>query len=182
MRCASLFLFVASALAVSVARNGPGGYGSGPNGACKGGKCLSKSAVDKVVDNYSQLIGDYSDALADSFLADGFTDTSDSINVLAGIPLGSVTFNSTEAFKAGQSQLPKIPLVVTSTNAVTCDTIVLRWTQTFGNPAQPVSGISILVVVPDDHGDFKLKTLYTEFNSYTYNVNTGGSCTPPARQ
>lgn len=129
------------------------------------------------MNDYSQLIGNYSDDLADSFLADGFTEISDSINILAGIPLGSVTFTSAPAFKAGQSQLPKIPLAVTSTNAFTCDTIVLRWTQTFGNPARPVDGISILVVVPNNQGGFQLKTLYTEFNSLTYNVNAGGSCT-----
>ncbi|KAK8863448.1 hypothetical protein PGQ11_009683 [Apiospora arundinis] len=150
------------------------GYGNG--------KCLTPDAVDKITKKYAQAIGNYTEALADSFLTSDFTDTSDSINVLAGIPLGSTTFPTKDAFKQGQSQLPKIPLVVKSVNAVTCDTVVLRWTQTFGNPAdpKPAQGISILVLVHKD-GDWKLKTLFTEFNSLTYFTNTGGSCTPPPR-
>ncbi|KAK8086066.1 hypothetical protein PG994_001040 [Apiospora phragmitis] len=139
------------------------------------------SDVDDITKNYAQVIGNYTEALADSFIAEGFQDTSDSINVLAQQPLGSVTFPSKAAFKAGQSQLPKIPLVVKSVNAVTCDTIVLRWTQTFGNPPAPAQGISILVVVFDKSKGWQLKTLYTEFNSLTYFTNTGGSCTPPPR-
>ncbi|KAK7949246.1 uncharacterized protein PG986_010132 [Apiospora aurea] len=154
------------------------------SGDSRGGKCLTQPAVKEITDNYAQVIGNYTEALADKFIADDFTDTSDSINVLAQQPLGSATFPSKAAFKAGQSQLPKIPLVVKSVNAVTCDTIVLRWTQTFGNPAQPAQGISILVnAFESNKGEkekgWKLKTLYTEFNSLTYFTNTGGSCTPP---
>ncbi|KAK7978399.1 hypothetical protein PG996_004447 [Apiospora saccharicola] len=170
MRFIASFLFatVASGACASPYPQAGGGYG----------KCLNPHAVDEITKNYAKVIGDYSPALADRFLADGFTDTSDSINMLAGIPLGSVTFKDKDAFKTGQSQLPKIPLVVKSVNAVTCDTIVLRWTQIFGNPAKPVQGISILVNV-FEKGGWKLKTLYTEFNSLTYFVNTGGSVTPP---
>ncbi|KAK8135015.1 hypothetical protein PG984_007027 [Apiospora sp. TS-2023a] len=172
MRFITSFLFatVASGACASPYPQAGGGYG----------KCLNPHAVDEITKNYAKVIGDYSPALADRFLADGFTDTSDSINVLAGNALGSVTFPNKEAFKAGQSQLPKIPLVVKSVSAVTCDTIVLRWTQTFGNPAKPVQGISILVNV-FEKGAWKLETLYTEFNSLTYFVNTGGSVTPPHR-
>ncbi|KAK8093506.1 hypothetical protein PG997_000191 [Apiospora hydei] len=142
------------------------------SGESHGGKCLTQPAVKEITDNYAQVIGNYTEALADKFIADDFTDT--------------VTFPSKAAFKAGQSQLPKIPLVVKSVNAVTCDTIVLRWTQTFGNPAQPAQGISILVnAFESNKGEkekgWKLKTLYTEFNSLTYFTNTGGSCTPPPR-
>ncbi|KAK8040046.1 hypothetical protein PG993_008457 [Apiospora rasikravindrae] len=150
-------------------------------GDSHGGKCLTQPAVKEITDNYAQVIGNYTDSLADKFISDDFTDTSDSINVLAQQPLGSVTFPSKAAFKAGQSQLPKIPLVVKSVNAVTCDTIVLRWTQTFGNPAKPAQGISILVNAFDGKKGWQLKTLYTEFNSLTYFTNTGGSCTPPPR-
>ncbi|KAH8647227.1 hypothetical protein BX600DRAFT_518506 [Xylariales sp. PMI_506] len=144
-----------------------------------GGGGLSTQDANKIAAQYAQLIGSYTKELADSFLDDSFTDTSDSINVLAGIPLGSVTFPSKAAFEAGQSQLPAIPLVITSINAITSNTIVLRWTQTFGAANQPVAGISILVVTGCKNGKsssgYKLKTLYTEFNSLTYFTNTGGT-------
>lgn len=75
-----------------------------------GAECPSlendQSAVDFIVNDYASLIGDYSDALGNSFLADDFTDTSGSINALAGLPLDSVTFPSKAAFQANQVCFP----------------------------------------------------------------------------
>lgn len=128
-----------------------------------------------LVDNYAQLIGNYSDALADAYLADNFSDTSASINALAGIDLSAVTFPSKAAFMASQETQPKIPLVVSTINAVTRDTIVLRWIQTFGEANEPVAGISILTFVCQG-GEWKLSKLYAEFNSLVYFEDIGGSC------
>lgn len=74
----------------------------------------------------------------------------------------------------------KIPLNVVGVPAVTCDTAVVRWTQTFGEADLEVSGISILIFECDDDA-WKLKTLYTEFNSLAYFYDIGGSCTPPSQ-
>jgi hypothetical protein len=114
--------------------------------------------------------------LASSFLAEGFTDVSDSINALAGLPLGNVTFSSKQAFMASQESQPKIPLVVTGTHAVTHDTVVIRYTQTFGAANLPVAGISILEFVCGEGGQWKLETIWTEFNSLVYFKDIGGSC------
>lgn len=141
---------------------------------------INPAVVDTLANDYAQLIGNYTPALGQSFLSDtGFTDTSDSINVLAKITLGSTTFDSKAAFMASQATQPKVPLVVKSINAVTCDTVVLRWTQTFGQADLPIAGISILVFVCEV-GEWKLKTLYTEFNSLVYIEDAGGSCTAPS--
>lgn len=78
----------------------------------------STKTVAALVDNYAQVVGNYSDALAKAFLADDFTDMSDSINVLASQPLGDFTFPSKQAFMSSQAAQPKIPLVVTGTYAV----------------------------------------------------------------
>lgn len=135
--------------------------------------------VTALVNDYAQLIGNYSDALATIYLADGFTDTSGSINSLAGNSPGAVTFPSKAAFMGYQETAAKIPLVVTATSAVTCDTIVIRWTQTFGAAAVPASGISILEFVCED-AVWKLNTLYTEFNSLAYLQDIGGSYSFPS--
>lgn len=66
--------------------------------------------------------------------------------------------------------------MVTAVSAVTCDTVVIRWTQTFGRGLQ-VSGISILEFVCGQNVTWQLKTLYTEFNSLAYFEDIGGSCT-----
>lgn len=139
----------------------------------------SPATVTSLVNLYAGLIGNYSDDLGQSFLSSSFKDTSDSINALAGIPLGSVTFGSRAAFLANQATQPDITLVVAATSAVTCDTVVIRWTQTFGQNPQPVAGISILVFACEG-GEWKLKTLYTEFNSLIYFENIGGTCALPS--
>lgn len=174
MRSFTLALLASTALGATFPRGGGGGEPQHPS--CP---ALEKGApiVSALVDDYAQLIGNYSADLGERFLADeGFTDTSDSINALAGIPLGSTTFANKTAFLQNQESQPKIPFVVTSVNAVTSDTIVLRWTQTFGNPALPAAGISILGFECADDGCWKLKTVYTEFNSLIYFEDTGGKC------
>lgn len=159
----------------AVTAPGPGSSTASPP-ACPRALPQDPQTVATLVDKYSQVVGNYSDALASSFLAEGFTDVSDSINALAGLPLGNVTFPSKQAFMASQESQPKIPLVVTGTHAVTHDTVVIRYTQTFGAANLPVAGISILEFVCGEGGQWKLKTIWTEFNSLVYFQDIGGSC------
>jgi hypothetical protein len=63
----------------------------------RGSPCLNSGDVDKLVDTYQRIISNWNDADA-KYLADNFRDTSDSINILAGIPLGSDTFPNKAAF------------------------------------------------------------------------------------
>lgn len=170
----SLALFTTAALGADLEPRGTSPL------ACSGSKPglqPNTKTVSTLVSSYAQLIGNYTDALGQSFVSDsGFTDTSGSINALAGLPLDAVTFSSKAAFMANQETQPKIPLVVTSVNAVTCDTVVIRWTQTFGAKSLPAAGISILTFVCEG-GEWKLKTVYTEFNSLVYFQDIGGNCT-----
>jgi hypothetical protein len=59
--------------------------------------CLLPHDVEELVDAYDRIISAWNDADA-VYLADEFRDTSDSINILAGIPLGSATFPTKDAF------------------------------------------------------------------------------------
>jgi hypothetical protein len=61
------------------------------------GLCLCQDDIDTLVDAYRRMLSRWDDTDA-KYLADTFVDTSDSINILAGIPLGSPTFPSKEAF------------------------------------------------------------------------------------
>lgn len=141
---------------------------------------VNSPTVKALVNDYAQLIGNFTEALGDAFLADkGFTDTSASINVLSGLPLDAVTFDSKAAFIASQETQPAIPLVISDISAVSCNTVVVRWTQTFGADPQPVAGISILDFVCEE-GTWKLQTIYAEFNSLVYFENIGGTVTPPS--
>lgn len=59
--------------------------------------CLNHDDVDKLVNAYTRIISNWNEADA-KYLASNFRDTSDSINILAGIPLGSATFPTKDAF------------------------------------------------------------------------------------
>lgn len=179
MRFDSIFLFISTAVSSSLGN----GRSPGPSGgllSCSRALEHNPKTVAVLVDNYAEVIGNYSEALAQSFLFEDFKDISDSINILAGIPLGSVTFPSKQAFMASQATQPKIPVVVTGTYAVTRDTVVIRYTQTFG-AGDVVAGIAILGFACDQ-GDkqWKLKEINTEFNSLAYFQNIGGSCVGPS--
>lgn len=179
MQFSSLFLFISTALGSGLGfdRSSPS---SGALLSCSKALEYNPKTVAALVDNYAQVVGNYSEALAQSYLFKDFNDTSDSINILAGIPLGSVTFPSKQAFMASQATQPKIPVVVTGTYAVTHDTVVIRYTQTFG-AGKVVAGIAILgFVCNQEDRQWKLSEINTEFNSLAYFENIGGSCTSPS--
>ncbi|KAI3317567.1 hypothetical protein HD806DRAFT_526930 [Xylariaceae sp. AK1471] len=142
--------------------------------------CLDPKDGQKLAARYADLIGAFTASKAQVLLTSDFTETSDSINALSGKPLGSVTFPSKQDFINEQLQQPSIPLKITSVDAVTCDTVALRWTQTFGTPAKSVAGITVLVARMEND-DWRLKTIYTEFNSMVYVQDIGGACTLPSR-
>lgn len=98
------FLALASFIVPAVLGLAPQARASSTS-SCSGRRSALNQNVDTVallVAEYAQLIGNYTDALGESYLADDFTDTSGSINSLAGLPLDSVTFPSKAAFMANQ--------------------------------------------------------------------------------
>lgn len=141
--------------------------------------CLTKSDVTTITNNYADLIGDFTADKALAYLTPDFQDTSDSINVLSGIPLGSVTFPSRDIFIQAQSQLPSVgPLTIKTIHSYTCDVITLTWTQTFGQTPQTVQGIAVIYATKSSN-KWLIKKIFTEFNSLTYFQNIGGTTTPP---
>ncbi|KXJ88465.1 hypothetical protein Micbo1qcDRAFT_207193 [Microdochium bolleyi] len=140
-------------------------------------ECLDDSTAKQVAADYASLIGAYTEAKANAMLAEDFSGSSDSINVIARYPLGTVTFESKTKFKSEMVGIPAIPLNVTSIDAYSCNVVALRWTQTFGPPSkpQPAAGISTLFV--KKQGDkWRFQKIFTEFNSITYFMNLGGHC------
>jgi hypothetical protein len=145
------------------------------------GKCLNQNSAQYLVDGFAGLITAYSDADADKLLSDDFTDWSDSINSLAGQPVGKVTFPNKAAFKVGQGAQPAVPLIPVAIEAITCDTIALRWNATL--PPETVKGITILKA-SNSQGKadtWQIKTIFTEFNSISWLKDIGGSVTYPGR-
>ncbi|KAI8945677.1 hypothetical protein F4801DRAFT_584180 [Xylaria longipes] len=75
------------------------------------------------------LIGAFNAGKARSVLTQDFAGTSDSVNAVSAMPPGNVTYNSRDAFMAGQRCWPAVGMDVVAVDAVTCDTVVLQWTQ-----------------------------------------------------
>merc|ERR1712230_10799 len=132
----------------------------------------------------------YSTAHMQNLLAPSFTDYSDSINFIAGIPLGSVTFPSPQAYIAGQGAQPPIGLTILNLDAVTCDGVIaVRWVATVGAQIDEAKGISILHAVQSGSdcnavgpSGWQLGQLFTEFNSAAWVIDIGGTCVSPAAQ
>lgn len=73
------------------------GKGKGKCNDARHTPCLHGDDVDTLVAAYTRMLSSWNDTDA-KYLADNFVDYSDSINILAGIPLGSPSFPTKEAF------------------------------------------------------------------------------------
>lgn len=140
-------------------------------------RCLTSSTAETLVKGFSSLLTAFDVNVANKLLASDFTDTSDSINFLAGIPLGSTTFPSKQAFIAGQGTQPAIGFTVLNIDAVTCETIAFRWAANLG-PQTPIKGINILKAsnLNATTAGWQIKTVFSEFNSGLWSQEVGGQC------
>jgi len=139
--------------------------------------CMGPDDISYILGGYQGLVSSYNGSDADRLLTHDFIGTSDSINAVAGLPIGSITFPSKAAFKQIQTLSPSVPLVITTINYAQCSFLAVRWNATFGHPPQNVLGMSMLWTYLPDGGDWKIKQLLTEFNSCTYLKNLGGNYT-----
>jgi hypothetical protein len=160
------FLIPALSLANSCNRDDPG-------------HCLGPSDATYLVNSFASLLTDFKVSVANETLANDFTDTSDSINWLAGIPLGSTTFPTRAAFIAGQGSEPPIGFDVLSIDAVTCHVIAFRWVASVASQKFPVKGINILHATRCS-GEWKIDTVFSEFNSAAWVSDIGGTCSVPS--
>lgn len=170
--------FITVAALVSTAAAAPWG-GFWGDWSFNPGKCLTPASTQYLVNGFGGLLSNYTTANAEKLLSDDFTDFSDSINSLIGAPLGNATFPNKAAFEAGQGAQPAVPFQVLAIDAVTCDTIALRWLIPL--PPNPIKGITILKA-ENSQGDadsWQIKTIFTEFNSIAWLTDIGGNVTLP---
>ena len=103
-------------------------------------------------------------------LSTDFIDISDSINFMAGFPLGSITFNGKAAFDYGQGTLqPEVGVNVLNIWH-DCDSITWRW-QIYTLP-YPVTGINHMLV----NKDGLVYKNYAEFDSGAWLQGFGKNC------
>jgi hypothetical protein len=154
----------------------------------RGGDCIPYDTAVAIVNDFVSTLTDFQTSVAENLLAPNFTDTSDSIDFLAGIPLGSVTFPSPAAFIAGQGAEPAIGLEIINIDAVTCDgVIVFRWVAQVGEQIDEVKGITVLNTVASGSdctvvgpSGYQLSAVFSEFNSAAWVLDIGGTCSGPS--
>ncbi|KAK3317042.1 hypothetical protein B0H66DRAFT_576657 [Apodospora peruviana] len=145
-----------------------------------GPQCLFPADADKLTDAYVRMITKWDDADAKYLSDDKFKDTSDSINILAGIPLGSVTFPSKQAFLDHMHTAPDNLPIQATFKTFSCEYISLIWTVTFG-AGKPVRGITILGASKSSSGNWQIKSIDMEMNTMAYLYDIGGSYKMPGQ-
>lgn len=133
--------------------------------------CLSDADAQNIVDGFINLLENTQEnfnlALAQTLLADDFTDYSDSINYLNQTSLGAVSFATKQEFIDGQGTQPPFPSVETLYMFHTCGHIAWRWQ---GNYAPLwIRGINLFVV----NEKKQIQTVYVELNSGAFLKNIG---------
>ena len=147
--------------------------------------CLTTADADFIVNGFALLINStFNATLAADILAVNFVDYSDSIDFLAGIPLGNATFTSLANFEAGQSGQAPIPFQVLSIDAVTCNNIAFRWLAYPGTGQYEVKGINIAYTAQTGNATngangWQIQTNFAEFNVAAWDLDIGGNCTAP---
>lgn len=142
-----------TAAATTVTVTAPYGGGNGPTGTYGGptGTCLSDAKATEFVNAFIDLLehtsyngtqgppgSGYHYNVSAKYLATDFQDYSDSINYMAGLPLGGVTFNSRAAFDYGQGVLQPELSVTTKFISHSCKEITWKWV------AIPPTGASVM--------------------------------------
>ena len=176
----SLFSLLAAPAWASIARSAPD-------------LCLDDSDAQGIATDFGYLISSfslnitYSEILSNNTLTVDLHDWSDSVRALesGGCTSGPQPLDENRAqFNADQLTIPPLTLEVLQVWH-SCDTITFRWY----SPQTPnnVTGIVLLETVPnpiDSSPKRIVKTVYSEFNSVAWLVNTGAlvpsNCTEPA--
>jgi len=144
---------------------------------------VDDASATKLVNNFVDLLehtsyagsqgapgSGYDQDVSDATLATDFIDISDSINFMAGFPLGSVTFNSKSAFDYGQGVLQPEVTVQVLNIWHDCNTVTWRWR--IVSLPYPVNGINHMEI----NSDGKIQKNWAEFDSGAWLQSFGKSC------
>ncbi|KAK5048678.1 hypothetical protein LTR84_005769 [Exophiala bonariae] len=166
------FFSIAAPLAlVSSVLAAPGGWNDWNTGLTQG------DALD-IVSKFTQVLS-HSDvkaanATAQALIGDGFFENSDSINILAGFPLGSTTTNGKQAYINGVLNAPGLNGAENLKILVSGNNILWYWRfNAIGSKQLPVKGFNLFEI----NNKKQITGLYVEFNSIAWGIDTGYTTT-----
>ncbi|EXJ86097.1 hypothetical protein A1O1_06466 [Capronia coronata CBS 617.96] len=164
-------LIVPFALVASVAASGL--LKRDTSGCCCG--CLAQSAAESIVDQYISILTHTNvttaNATAQALLDENYTEISDSILSLEGLPLGNATFVGKQEYINGVLNSPPVEGVNTLEVLVAgCTKILWYWLFTgIGSGEYEVKGFNLFTL--SDVGQISVVNL--EFNSIAWGLDTG---------
>ncbi|KAK3311957.1 hypothetical protein B0H66DRAFT_538905 [Apodospora peruviana] len=146
------------------------------------GACLCDKQANFIVDKFKSILTNpdrtAAKTTAETLIAESYVEESDSINILAGYPLGGPSFASKQLFIDGVAAAPAIPSMDTLEVFHDCTRISWRWNvKGLGLNKYPVKGFNSFTVDPCT-GQIKLS--YIEFSSIAWGSDIGWTCTPPS--
>lgn len=162
-------------------------YGSG--GPSPSGQCLSDSKAQEFVDAFTDLLEytsyngtqgppgrGYHFNVSAKYLAVDFKDYSDSINWMANLPLGGVTFDSRAAFDQGQGLgQPELKVTTILVNHG-CKTVTWKWNAITATGAS-VMGINHMIINDDLT---QIQVNHAEFDNAAWLYSFGLQCKVPS--
>ncbi|KAK5467069.1 hypothetical protein LTS15_000039 [Exophiala xenobiotica] len=171
-----LFSILAPLALASTVAAAPGwGDWHGGKPSCPTDNCLTQADADDIVSKFMSVL-DHPDvsaanATAQALIADGFFEKSDSINMLAGHPVGSESFSGKAQYIQGVLLAPSITGI--NTNMIlyaSCNKVVWYWTFTgIGTKQIPINGINIFEI----NEQMQIADMYVEFNNIAWGIDTG---------
>lgn len=165
--------------------------------------CMNDAQAQFIVNQFYSILTnqDRQGAIktATGLLANSFSETSDSINVLAGYPVSDVpqrgnnhgdslthsqqggpSFNGKQAYITGVGYAPAIPSMTTLDVWHDCDTIGWQWVvNNLARNVSPVKGFNKFMIDPSTG---LVQSSNLEFNSIAWGEDLGGTWTAPPAQ
>ena len=150
---------------------------------CK--KCVSQAYATSIVNDYVAVLSHVSTSLgtpnetAQAILDDNYTETSDSILSLEGLPLGTATFVGKALYIASTLGAPAVKGINTIAVYPICpDKILWQWLFTgIGSKKYEIKGFNLFQLTPAG----QINETYVEFNSFAWALDTGYNITFPVR-
>ncbi|KIV94232.1 hypothetical protein PV10_02019 [Exophiala mesophila] len=152
-----------------------------PDVECPVDTCLQQSDAEDIVNNFIAFL-DHPDiaaanVTAQALLAEGFYEKSDSINMLAGHPIGSVTFEGKQSYIGAVLSSPSLDAIeIIKIFPAGCDHVLFYWRMGVGSKQIPVQGFNLFEIV----GDNQIGSMFVEFNNIGWGIDIGYTAFNPA--
>lgn len=149
--------------------------------------CMASDLAIQIASRWVSIFTTHNNDTISELIADNFAMVSDSVNYIAGVPLGNPTYRSKAAFQEGHASKPVERSSLVNVDAVSCNgVVVLRWLSVIGTQQLEVKGLTVLYTVNGGDegaigpGGWQVSQAFSEFNSAAWLVDLGQSCDAPS--